>query len=132
MSTLGPQLPASSLPTTGRGSVHQLPQGTWSDLGGFRGSAQSPTELPTLPKMAVRQLPRGIRAMPSGSQCACGCFPGGILVIPLTGWSVVVRWWSDGVSRGTAEKLEIEGIGEGGWVVMALQLTLYLCDFHLV
>lgn len=101
-------------PPQDAGSVHQLPQGTWSDLGGFRGAAQFSTELPTLPKMAMRQLPRGTRATLSRSQCACGCFPGYILVIPLTGWSVVVRRWSDSVSRGTAEKLEIEGIGESG------------------
>lgn len=70
---------------------------------------------------------------------ACGCFSGYILVIPLT--RTKAASWREcrapisrtvfGVSRGTAEKLEIEGVGESGQVLMALQLTLYLCDFYL-
>ena len=50
------------------GSVHQLSQGMGSELGGFMGAAQSPAELPMLPKMAMRQLPRGTWGL-SQSQC---------------------------------------------------------------
>lgn len=33
------------------------PKGWGQTWGGFRGATQSPAELPTLPKMAMRQLP---------------------------------------------------------------------------